>query len=181
MNYIKLIVGVFASLLLASNVFADTTNAPVAASINTNQWVFTLGGGVTTTSGNSQTALGFDIGAGRTFGLDLPCLSEEVRFEGGIRQGIGWGLSSTSTVLSTKSYLDSTLFSYKNVEFDGGGNLGLIYGNISTKWYAAPEALVKYWLRKDVAIYGGADYSFDLNRGRAEDAINYRVGLEFRF
>jgi hypothetical protein len=182
---IKLFVGVFCALLLvtAPVIAADTvvkaTNAPVvvqSVAAPAEAWVFTLGGaGVTTTKGNSQSAFGTDFSIGRTSHLLLP-------FEAGIRQGIFYASpNGGSVVFDTRAYADWTLFTVKKLDLFTGGNIGLTYGNTPLTWTVAPEAGLRYWVKKDVAILGRIDYPFNLNKGRANDTLNYFLGVQVKF
>lgn len=131
----KLIVGVFCALLLTVSAFAaDTavkasTNAPVAVTTTpapASDWVMTIGGaGATTTTGDSQTAVGLNFSIGRTLNL-VKGLPAEV----GIRQSIGYASGDGgNTLLSTRSYLDVTVLEFNLTETTPvdvyvGGNIG---------------------------------------------------------
>ena len=191
----KFVVGVFCALLLATSAFAaDTavkasTNAPVAVTTvpATNaplfgDWVFTLGGqGATTTSGDSQSAIGFNFSAGR----DLTLFG--TRDEVGVRQSFGYASPNGGTTLaSTRLYADVVVFSFNltkdvPVDFYVGGAAGPTYGNTPLQWKAAPEAGLDIWLAKNVAIDARVDYAFDLNNGRSENVLEYVLGVKFKF
>ena len=187
----KLIVGVFCALLLATSAYAAdtsvtantaattvaTTNAPLFG-----DWVFTLGGqGATTTSGDSQSAIGVNFSVGR----DLSLFG--ARDEVGVRQSFGYASPDGGTFLaSTRLYADVCVFCFDltkdiPVEVYVGGAVGPTYGNTSLQWNAAPEVGVDVWLAKNVAIDARVDYAFDLNRGRAENVVEYVLGVKFKF
>ena len=188
-----MIVGVFCALLLATSAFAADTdvkasaNAPVAVTTvpatnapTTGDWVFTVGGsGTTTTAGNSQSAFGLNLSAGRDF--TLLGTSDEA----GIRQSIGYASKGGSTVASTRGYADVCVFCFdltQNIPVDVyvGGSAGAIYGNTTLKWVAAPEVGVDVWLAKNVAVDFRTDYAFDLNSGRSENVLEYVLGVKFK-
>lgn len=139
------------------------------------QWVLSLGGsGGTTTTGDSQSAFGADISIGRTGHLLLP-------LEGGLRQSFDYvSMNGGSTLLSSKVYLDATLISYKRLDLFAGGNIGMTYGNVPMFWEAAPEAGVRFWLKRDVAVIGRVEYPFDLTNGKSENNLKYFVGLQVK-
>lgn len=188
----KLIVGVFCALLLTVSAFAaDTavkasTNAPVAVTTTpapASDWVMTIGGaGATTTTGDSQTAVGLNFSIGRTLNL-VKGLPAEV----GIRQSIGYASGDGgNTLLSTRSYLDVTVLEFNLTETTPvdvyvGGNIGPTYGNTTLKWVAAPEVGLDIWLAKNVALDARLEYGFDLNNSKAFDAVNYFLGVKFKF
>jgi hypothetical protein len=193
----KLIIGVVAALVIATSAFAaDTavkasTNAPVAVTTVatnsfTSDWVFTLGGaGATTTSGDSQSAFGLNLSAGKTLSLfNVSGITEEA----GVRQSIGYASpNGGTTTLSTKPYLDVNLYTFNltktvPVTLFAGGNAGLTYGNSPLRWTAAPEAGLDVWLARNVAIEGRGEYAFDLNpSAKAQNAIGWFVGVKFKF
>lgn len=189
----KLIVGVFCALLLATSAYAADTavkassNTAVTTVATTNaplfgDWVFTLGGqGATTTTGDSQSAIGVNFSVGR----DLSLFG--TRDEVGVRQSFGYASPDGGTTLaSTRLYADVVVFSFNltkdvPVDFYVGGAAGPTYGNTSLQWKAAPEAGLDVWLAKNVAIDARVDYAFDLNRGRAENVVEYVLGVKFKF
>lgn len=196
-KFTKTIVGVFCALLLVTSAFAaDTavkaTNAPVAVEtvkatnapafsylwtqpkVQEEAWVFTLGGvGQSRTSGDVGTSFGADISIGRTGHLLLP-------LEAGLRQGFSYDGDST-TLFTTKLYSDWTLLQYKKLDVFGGANVGLTYGNTKPQWEIAPEAGLRYWLKKDVAVVGRAEFPFDLDGWAAKDTVRYFLGLQVKF
>jgi len=167
----KLFVGVFCALLLATSAFAADTNAGSPES-----WVFTLAGtGATTTTTDSQSAFGVDLSIGRTGHLLLP-------IEAGVRQGVAYASGDGgSAVLDTSLYSDWTLLTIKKVDLFAGGNIGLAYGNTPLSWTVAPEAGVRVWIKKNVALVGRLEYPFDINDGRAENTLRYVLGLAAKF
>jgi hypothetical protein len=189
----KLIVGVFCALLLATSAFAADTavNASSNTAVTTvpatnapffGDWVFTLGGsGATTTSGDSQSAIGLNFSVAR----DLSLFG--TRDEAGVRQSFGYASPDGGTTLaSTRLYADVVVFSFNlakdvPVDFYVGGAAGPTYGNTTLQWKAAPEVGLDVWLAKNVAIDARADYAFDLNNGRSENVIEYVLGVKFKF
>jgi hypothetical protein len=189
----KLIVGVFCALLLATSAYAADTavkassNTAVTTVATTNaplfgDWVFTLGGqGATTTTGDSQSAIGVNFSVGR----DLSLFG--TRDEVGVRQSFGYASPDGGTTLaSTRLYADVVVFSFNltkdvPVDFYVGGAAGPTYGNTSLQWKAAPEAGLDVWLAKNVAIDARVDYAFDLNNGRSENVLEYVLGVKFKF
>jgi hypothetical protein len=191
-KFSTMIVGVFCALLLATSAFAADTvkassNTAVTTVATTNapffgDWVFTLGGsGATTTSGDSQSAFGLNLSAGRNISLF------GTRDEAGVRQSIGYASLNGGTALAaTRLYADVVVFSFNlsqtiPVDVYVGGAAGPTYGNTTLQWKAAPEAGVDVWLAKNVAIDGRIDYAFDLNSGRAENTLEYVLGIKFKF
>lgn len=184
-KFTNMFVGVFCALLLVTSTFAaDTvsasTNAPVAvesvaAPITPGAWVISLGGaGSSTTTGNSDTTFGADLSVGRTGTLLLP-------LEAGVRQGISY---DTTAIFSTKLYADWTVLSLAQNTLDVfvGANAGLTYGDIQTVWNAAPEAGLRWWLKKDVAFLVRAEFPFQLNDGADyTDTVRYFLGFQVSF
>jgi len=190
----KMIVGVFCALLLATSAFAASTavnastNAPVvvttvAVDVPTDAWVLTLGGsGGTTTKGDSQSVFGVDLSVGRSIMLSDKSYLNNV--EVGVRQGISYASQNNGNVLlSTKAYADLTLFTYKTVDLFAGANVGLIYGDTEATWIVAPEAGLRWWMKKDVAIVGRLEYPYtDRSGGFSEvNALTYFLGLQIKF
>lgn len=194
-KFTKMIVGVFAALLLVTTAFAaDTavkaTNTPVAVEtvkatnapavsllwnhpVPAEAWTLTLGGvGSTATTGDKGTAFGVDLSLGRTGHLWLP-------LEAGVRQSVGY--TDSSTVAGTKLYADWTLLTIKKLDLFAGGNLGVAYGNAPLVWTAAPEAGLRYWLKKDVALEGRTEFPFNLNDGSFNDTVTYVLGVKVKF
>lgn len=185
-RFTKMFVGVFCALLLVTSAFAAdkavkvSTNAPVAvetvkAPVAPEAWTLTLGGvGATATSGNVGTAFGVDLSIGRTGELLLPV-------EAGVRQSFAYD-GDSSTLFTTKAYADWTLATYDKIDLFAGANVGLTYGDISAQWEIAPEAGVRYWLKKDVAIVGRAEFPFDLDDGwKFQDTVRYFLGVQVKF
>lgn len=169
----KLLVSLIA--LCACSVLAQETFSLKPAEVP-EQWTLSLGGsGATTTTGDSESIFGADISFGRTGHLLLP-------LEGGIRQSFGYDSSGEGTTLfTTRLYLDATLLSYKKLDLFAGGSAGLTYGNTKPLWEAGPEAGLRFWLKKDVAVLGRVEYPFDLDNGRSKDFLRYFLGLQVKF
>lgn len=140
------------------------------------QWALTLSGvGSTATSGDKSTAVGADISIGRTGHLLLP-------LEAGVRQKFAYSTHNDDVVAGTALYSDFTLFTlFKKVDMFVGGNVGAAYGNTPFVWTAAPEAGLRFWLKKDVALYGRAEFPFNLNSVKFNETITYVLGLQVRF
>lgn len=185
MKFAKIIIAVLSALTLSVSSFAadktvGATNAPVAvetvaAPAPANAWVVSLGGsGDTVTSGDSKTAFGADLSVGRTGHLLLP-------LEAGVRQGISY---NTTAVYSTRVYADWTVLSLaqKTVDVFAGANIGLTYGDIQAAWTAAPEAGLRWWVKKDVAVLARAEFPFQLNdTADYTDTIKYFLGFQVKF
>ena len=171
-NY-KWIVGTLCAVVLAvsTSVYADDT---IGEPVVSEAWTVSLGGsGTTATTGDDGTAFGADFSIGRTGKLLLPV-------EGGLRQGVSYDGDST-TLATTRVYLDWTLFTVKSVDVFAGGNVGVTYGNTKPQWEIAPEAGVRVWLKDDVAVLGRAEYPFDLDGWTEKDVVRYFLGLQVRF
>jgi hypothetical protein len=186
-KFTKMFVGVFCALLLAAPVFAAST--PVAVTTTTatptNSWVLTLGGsGATTTTADSETAFGLSFGLGKQFSETLPLVGT-VSLESGVRQTVGYATqknASSTTLFSTRPYVDTTLYTVGPVSVYAGGNSGATYGNMPLRWTAAPEWGVDVKLAKNVLLDGRMDYAFDLNPSqKAQNALEYFVGIKFLF
>ncbi len=170
----KVIVGAFCALLLAvSAAFAADTVKAAAAPVS-EQWTVSLGGvGSTATVGDGQTDFGVDLSIGRTGKLFLP-------LEAGVRQGVVF--ESNDIVLNTSLYADWTLFSVKKtVDVFAGANLGLVYGDTKPVWDLAPEAGLRVWVKKDVAVLARVEYPYDLTNGEWVDALRYFLGFSVRW
>ena len=46
---------------------------------------------------------------------------------------------------------------------------------------AAAELVGRIYLKKDVNLFGRIEYPFDLNQGKAEGDLLYKIGLQVRF
>lgn len=189
----KFFVGVLLAMSLVTCAFAaDTavkasTNAPVAVTTTpapASDWVFTLGGsGVTTTTGDSQSALGVNFSVAKE--LNLFKLTEEL----GVRQSIGYSSGDGgNTLLSTKPYLDVNVFKFNltkdiPVTLFVGANAGLTYGNTTPRWSLAPEAGADVWLAKNVAVEARAEYAFNIDNSgfNSQDALGWFLGVKFKF
>lgn len=141
-------------------------------------WTLSLGGsGGTTLSGDAKSAFGATIDLGHTGHLLLP-------LQGGLRQTFNYGDGEdgdAEVLFDSKLYLDATLFTIaKKVDVFAGGNVGIHYGNTPLLWQAAPEAGLRWWIKKDVSIVGRVEYPFDLNNGRAMEVLNYFLGFQIK-
>lgn len=165
--YITAIIVVLTMLVSTSR--AESTN--VLEGIN----LTIAGTGATKTSSPNSSTFGLELGLGKEGTLVLPV-------EAGIRQSIGYDDSQGSSLLfSTKGYADWTVARFGNLELLVGANLGGIYGNTSLTWVAAPEAVVRLWLKKDVSVYGRTEYGFNLSDNTKDDTLQYTVGVSVRF
>jgi len=173
----KWIVGAFCAVALLTSTFAATTatvKAP-AQTVQAEQWTLTLGGvGNTATTSGTDTAFGADLSIGRTGHLLLP-------LEAGLRQSVSYGDSTTT--LNTRLYSDWTVVSLFNNKLDlfAGAAVGLQYGNQKPSWEIAPEAGVRWWLKKDVAVLGRAEVPWDLDGWEFKDSVRYFLGVQVRF
>jgi len=184
-KFTKLFVGVFCAVLLATSAFAadkvvKATNAPVAvetvkAAPAPEAWVLTLGGvGNTVTTSGGDTAFGVDLSLGRTGHLLLP-------LEAGVRQSVSY--SDGDTTLNTRLYSDWTLFTVvKKVDVFTGVAVGVQYGNQNPSWELAPEAGVRWWLKKDVAAVARAEFPFAIDDSwKYKDDVRYFLGFAVKF
>ena len=181
MKYIKtLISALFAVTLLVSvAVAAPSTNAPLVSSpAGLGEWTVSLaGGGSTAFNSNDQdaTVVGGEVQIGHAAKLILP-------LEVGVRQGVGYANSGNSSwLLSTRIYSDVVLVKFGNLQFDAGANVGVIYGNTTLTWVAAPEVVGRLYLKKDVDLFARVEYPFNLNEGKAENRLDYTIGCRIRF
>lgn len=170
----KLAVSFLAIAIIATaTAFAADTNV-VKATPSAESWVFSLGGaGSTVTTSGGDTAFGVDLGLGRTGHLLLP-------IEAGVRQSVSY--NDGSTLLNTRLYNDWTLLSgfNKRVDLFAGGAVGLQYGNQTPSWELAPEAGVRLWLKKDVAVLARAEVPFDVDGWKYKETVRYFVGLSVK-
>jgi hypothetical protein len=179
-KYITWILGAFCALALVTSTLAADTNtvatvkAP-AQSLQAESWTLTLGGaGATTTSGDSQTAVGVNVALGHTGHLLLP-------LELGVRQSLSYASNDGGNVVAdTHLFSDWTLFTVKKVQLFAGGNAGATYGNTPLTWDVAPEVGVRYLLKKDVDLVGRVDYPFNLNDGRWDQTLRYFLGVRIK-
>lgn len=175
-NYTKWIVGAVCAVSLTISAFAAEVKTPTLTLQTTTapapQWVFALGGTGATGTGDGESAFGVDLTLGRTGVFVLPN-------EFGLRQSVSYGDSSTT--LNTRLYNDWTLFTWKTVDLFGGAAVGLQYGNQSPSWEIAPEAGVRWWVKKDVAIVGRAEVPWALETWEFKDTVRYFLGIQIRF
>jgi hypothetical protein len=183
MKYIKTLVGALFAIALLLSVTAVS-----AVDLSTNAaavgpWTFALSGGGSSAINNDKlnnSTVGLNLELGHTGKLLLP-------IEGGIRQGISYSdVTDSSWALSTKAYLDPRLFRIGNLQSDAGVNIGAAYGDQPLKWTAAPEADLRFYLKKDVNLFGRIEAPFDLNAandtfGRFENKLSYTIGLQVLF
>lgn len=173
----KFLVGALCALALVTSVTAADTGADTPNYNPSNEWVVSLGGvGSTATTGDVETALGFDVSVGLTGRLLLP-------LEGGVRQSVSWD-TEDSAVFSTRAYADWTLVSLAKETLDVfvGANAGATYGDIQTVWTAAPEAGLRWWVKNDVSVLLRTEFPFRLNDGAEfTDRIVYFLGFQVRW
>jgi len=183
MKYIKTFVGALVAVALFAVTAvsaAPSTNAPIVSSdAGLGPWTFSLSGAGSTAINNnkvSDSAVGGEFQIGHDAGkLILP-------LEVGVRQSIAYADANGSEwLLGTKAYSNWTLIKLGNLEADGGGNVGLSYGNQPLNWTAAPELIGRIYLKNDVDLFAGAEYPFDLNALKAVGNLNYKIGLRVRF
>ena len=178
-KFTKISAGICIAIALTTSAFAADTAVKASAVQSTpssDSWTLTLGGsGTTTTKGDSQTAFGVEVGIGRTGNLLFP-------IETGVRQSIGYASGNGgNTVFGTKLYNDWTVLKVKSVDVFAGGNAGATYGNVPLEFSAAPEAGLRWWLKKDVAVVGRIEYPFSLNSGKAADKLDYSLAFQVKF
>lgn len=173
-NYIKYIVGALCAVVLVSSAFATDTNVVKTSKslFPGEQWAVTLSGAGATDTHANDTAFGVDLSVGRTGHLLLP-------LEAGVRQSVS--LNNDVTLLNTRLYADFTLLSYKHVDLFAGGAIGLQYGDGDTSWELAPEAGVRLWVKKDVAVIGRVEVPWNVEGWEFKDNLRYVVGFTVRF
>lgn len=178
MKSIKTVLGV----LLATALFAFTTgaatNAPVVTQtpVATSDWTLSLSGaGSVGVDSDADAAFGTEFELGHDGKLILP-------FNGGIRQGIAWSDTDGSAWnFSTKLFADVPVLRLGSVQFDVGANVGALYGDTDTVWTAAPEAVVRLYLKEDVDVFLRAEYPFDLDKLEAVKTVSLALGIRVRF
>lgn len=177
----KWIVGAICALALFTSTFAADTNTVATAktapapTVQAENWVLTLGGVGSTLTGNDTTsAFGVDLSLGYRSQWLFPT-------ETGIRQSVGY--NDDDWTFNTRIYNDWTLVSLfnKKVELFGGGAVGLQYGNQKPSWEIAPEAGIRLWMKKDVAIIGRAEVPWDLAEWEFKDTVRYFLGFQVKF
>ena len=190
MQYIKTLAGVLLATLFVTTAFAGDLKGPqfdknnlfgLSSTNSVEPWTLTLGGGgVTTTSGDSQSAFGANFQLGHVDTLILPG-------EVGLRQSFGWASTPNKNggdwLLSTSVYQDWKVLSYKSFDLLAGGNVAAGYGNRTLGWTVGPEVEARLWLKKDVFTFFRTSYNFDLNSSgfRSQDTLGYVLGLGFKF
>lgn len=177
MKYIKTAVSMLVAVLFASAVYAaPATNAPVQTTANA--WTLSLSGtGASAIKGSklNSSSIGTELELGHNGQFILPV-------NAGVRQGLSYSdANGSSWTFSTKVYSDWTLIRLGNLELDGGGNVGLNYGNQALLWEAAPEVVARVYLKKDVDLFGRVEYPFNLNPAASENALRYNLGLRVSF
>ncbi len=174
MKFAKIIIAVLSALVLSVSSITGVTNSPVVSETS-NAWVVSLGGsGSTATVGDHDTSVGADISIGRTGNLLLP-------LEAGVRQGISY---DSTAVFTTKLYADWTVLSIAQNTLDvfAGANVGVTYGDVQAAWTAAPEAGLRWWIKKDVAVLARAEFPFQIDDGaKFTDSVRYFIGFQIRF
>lgn len=168
-------------LLATTTLFAITvgaaTNAPVVTETPTlGLWTLSIsGGGSTSLTGDKNSVVGGEFALGHSGEFVLP-------MEVGVRQNVGWSDSDGSSWLfSTKAFVDWTVLKLGNLEFDAGGNVGMLYGNRTPVWVAAPEVVARLYLKTDVDVFARVEYPFNLNDGKTDESLVYSLGLRVRF
>ena len=178
MKYVKWLAGSFLATVLftIAAVAAPSTNAPIVKGLDASQWTLSLAGaGSTQTTGNSDSTFGGELSLGHTGKLILP-------IEAGVRQGFGYSSSNTEKYsFSTRGFTDFTLLKLGNLEFDGGASLGTGYGATRLNLTAGPEAVLRLYLKKDVDVFGRANYLYDLSSATAQNKIGYVLGVRVKF
>ena len=180
-KYTKWIVSALMALTLiatttyAADTVAASSKATVTQTAPAENWVLTLGGvGNSVTSGDTSTAFGVDISVGYLSKWLLPT-------ETGLRQTISYG--NDDVTLNTRLYNDWTLYTFEKQHIDlfGGGAIGLQYGNMKPSWEIAPEAGIRWWMKKDVAVIGRVEVPWDMGQWEFKDSIRYFLGFQVKF
>ena len=181
MKYIKTLVGAFVAiaLLSVSAVSAAGTSTNASSSDVLGPWTFSLSGGGSSAINNDKSTsstVGGEFELGHKGNLILP-------LEAGVRQSINYSdvTKGSEWLLSTRAYSDWRLVKLGVLEADAGGNVGPNYGDQKLSWTAAPELVGRIYLKKDVNLFGRIEYPFDLNQGKAEGDLLYKIGLQVRF
>lgn len=176
MKYIKTLI-VALTIALFATAASAATNAPAvsAPAADTGDWTLTLAGaGSTTTKGDSQSAIGLELGVGRTGTLLLPV-------EVGVRQKFSYASAGQVLNYGTKVYSDFTVLKVWQLEVQVGGNVSAVYGDTSLAYTAAPEAVVRLYLKKDVYAFGRVEYPYDITAGALRNSLDYTIGLGLKF
>lgn len=182
-QYSKFVAVAFCALALATSAFAAATTvastAPTVSAPVENNWTFGLTGvGATSTKGSGDSGFGVAVDVGHTGKVFLP-----VQF--GVRQSVSYAnVDGSQTLLTTQVYNDWTVYKKGAFEVFAGANVGLTYGNTTPIWTIAPEAGVRYYVKKDVALVGRIAYAFDLSNlsgGDTYNTLGYSVGVQFSF
>lgn len=190
MKYMKTLIGAFvATVLLTTTAFASDFQGPQFNSsnlfgwgiTNVDNWTLSLaGGGVTTTTSDSQATFGVNVQLGHKDTVFIPG-------EVGIRQGLGWATTPNKNggdwQLSTAIYQDWKVLSYKSLELYAGGNTAILYGNRGTAWTIGPEVEVRLALKKNIYTFFRTEYNFDVTSSdvKSQDCLKYILGLGFSF
>jgi len=190
MKLVKTLFGVlFATALFATSAVASDLKGPAFDSSklfgfgtpNTDNWTLSIsGGGATTTTGDSQSAFGFNTQLGHTDTVFVPG-------EVGIRQGLAWATEPNKNggnwLLNTAVYQDWKVLSYKSLDLYAGGNASLGYGNRTPAWSIGPEVEARLWLKKDVYTFFRTEYNFDVTSDSitSQNTLEYILGLGFNF
>jgi hypothetical protein len=173
------LVGLLALVTLVAMPLVAQTNAPPPAG---DMWTMSLGGGgLTTTTGNSQSSFNLSLSLGRTG--TFPILFE-LPTELGVRQSVNYNSDNGGkTLFDTAVYYDLTVLRLFQDKLDlfVGPNFGYTYGNTTPMWRVAPEAGGRYWFKDNIAILARIDYPYDLSNGRLQNVLNYFIGLEVKF
>jgi hypothetical protein len=67
------------------------------------------------------------------------------------------------------------------VDLFGGANVGITYGNTKPLWGVAPEAGLRFWLKKDVAVVTRVEYPYDITNAEWSDTLRYFLGFMLKF
>lgn len=179
-----MILGAVCALAIVTSTFAADTvaTAKTATACNVqvdNNWTFSLSGvGATSTKSSGDSAFGISVDVGHTGIVGLP-----VQY--GVRQSLSYAnIDGSQTLLTTALYNDWTVFKHKAFEVFAGANAALTYGNTTPIWTVAPEAGVRYYVKKDIALVGRVSYNFDLSNlseGDKYNSLGYGVGIQFSF
>jgi hypothetical protein len=158
-------------LSIASPIQAQSTTEPVwTPGIN----LTVGGGGATTVSGDTSTAVGANVGLSYEGLADVP-------LEVGVRQSFNYAnADGASFGGSTEFGLDLNFYASRRFAVFTGFATGIRYADgEDLVWYGGPEGGVKVYLFRDVFVLGRVNYDLAIN-GRDSnegDSVRYLIAL----
>lgn len=166
--------------VIVSMVAFVTSVMSADSAFDTNAWSLTISGVGNTAVNGGATAFGTDVGVSYAGAFGLPA-----QLDTGLRQGIYYVNNTTGDTIGGRTALfgDWNVQLYKKLYAFAGAEVASQYGFGKTKWTAGPEVGVKYFVKKDVYLYGQVNYNFQLNdrKGSDLDNLSYGLGLGLRF